>query len=258
MTWFAHDLSSLNTLSSLYDFLLSSPPITIFYLITAVILHSKPEIVAKPDDDEKADEFAVVYSRLVKVLRGDRVNVAVVLGLTRELVRRVPPETLDIYGELSEWSCYKLEGVESEGSWMEEGGRILKEATEEQYRSRTTETPTEVARRERTIIRQDQVDEILKEYRVAHVEVSQEQMREKIKGLKELVVAEEAENWKVREEQRKLEEQQEKERRRLAKDLYRKKRREDKEWDNNFWGIVIGGTAIAIVVIAIMKGYHYV
>ena len=37
MTWFAHEVDDLDSVATLFDFLISSPPIMIFYLAAAVL-----------------------------------------------------------------------------------------------------------------------------------------------------------------------------------------------------------------------------
>jgi hypothetical protein len=36
MTWFAHEVPDMDRISTIFDFLISSPPVMIFYLAAAV------------------------------------------------------------------------------------------------------------------------------------------------------------------------------------------------------------------------------
>jgi hypothetical protein len=36
MTWLAHDVDSIDDVAAIFDFLISSPPVMIFYLVAAV------------------------------------------------------------------------------------------------------------------------------------------------------------------------------------------------------------------------------
>jgi TBC1 domain family member 20 len=38
MTWFSHDIDDLDKVATIFDFLISSPPVMIFYLTAAVFL----------------------------------------------------------------------------------------------------------------------------------------------------------------------------------------------------------------------------
>lgn len=221
-----------------------------------MILNSKPEILAPYDDDE--DDFAVVYSRLTKVLRS-HIPFTVVFPLAIRLLKKVPLETLDVYGSLSQWSCYKTGGGEN-SNWIEEGEELLREATEEQYRVKDMETNTEITRREKTTLRQELADAALKVYsrEVDYTKESDEAFQKRIEIAKQLALVEEEQKWQEREEQRAKEAEEEKQRLLRAKELYNEQRKGKSLDGINYWGIIIGGTAFAGAIIAIMKGYHYI
>jgi hypothetical protein len=220
-------------------------------------LNSKPEILARYDEDE--DDFAVVYSRLTKVLRS-RIPFTVVFPLAIRLLNKVPPETLDVYTSLSQWSCYKG-GAGEMSNWIEEGAELLRGATEEQYRVKETETHTEITRREKTILRQELADAAMKRYsrEADRTQESDEAFQKRIETAKQRALLELEQNWQEMEEQRVKEAAEETERLVRAQEFYKEQRKEKSlDYGVGYWGIIIGGTAIAGAIIAIMKGYHYI
>ena len=52
MTWFAHDISNLDFICRIFDFLLSFPPIMSVYLSAIVILQVKPLLLELAQDPE--------------------------------------------------------------------------------------------------------------------------------------------------------------------------------------------------------------
>lgn len=208
--------------------------------------------------DEGDDDFAVIYSRLVNVFR-QQVSFTMVFPLALRLFKQVPPETVEVYSQLGHWYSYKRD--EAGENWLEEGMRLLGEATEEQYRIRETETEIEVTRRETTMMRQEIADEAMKRYsRVGHhVDEPVEMLEQRIERAKETVIREESEKWEEAARRRIRAEEEQTERLRLARDRYREGQSgRSKDIGNSYLGIVLGGTAIAVGIIAIMKGYHYV
>ena len=220
-------------------------------------MNSKPEILARYDEDD--DDFAAVYSRLTKVLRS-RIPFTVVFPLAIRLLKKVPPETLDVYTTLSQWSCYKARGREA-SNWIEDGAELLREATEEQYRVKETETHTEITRREKTLFRQELADAAMKRYSrdADHTQESDEAFQKRIEVVKQQALLEQEEKWQEMEEERVKEAAEEKERLLRAQEFYKQQRTEESlDYIAGYWGIIIGGTAIAGAIIAIMKGYHYI
>jgi hypothetical protein len=201
----------------------------------------------------------VVYSRLVGVFRSD-IPFTIVFPIAIRLLKKIPPEKLDAYNSLSKWSCYTTgEGVS--GNWIEQGTELLRDATEEQYRVRDAETNTEITRREKTVLRQELADSAMKRYlpRLKQQKESDDDLQKRMEIVKEEAIQEEAVKWKEREERRAKAAAKEKERLLQAKETYgSKKGYIDSEYGLTYWSIVIGGTAIAGAIIAIMKGYHYI
>ena len=267
MTWFAHDIEQLDKVAAIFDFLISSPPIMIFYLCAAVrtlnvwrwqkvILNSKPEILAESDEDE--DEFAALYTCLVKLFRS-QIPVTIVFPLAVQLFKDIPPDTLDVYPSLSEVSCYKHELAIS-SNWLEEGIELLQIATEEQYLKQEAETKTEAARRMKTLQRQEMADITIMKYlekRSFAAREADEQYQKRLDIAKEEAIWEAKMRWKKIKEQRFQAIT-------AQKDVLRQVRRrfEDCEVRANggltFWGIFITGTAIAGAAIAVLKGYEYI
>jgi hypothetical protein len=200
-----------------------------------------------------------VYSRLVRVLRSE-IPFTIVFPRAIRLLKRIPPETLDVYNSLSQWSCYKST-VAITHNWIEEGTELLREATDEQYRVREVETHTEITRREKTVIRQELADAAMKRYSQEEdkVKKSDKDFQNLIEIIKEEAIREEAIKWKKMEVKRAKVAAEEKERLILAQKAHKDKKG-DKFMDYRltYLGIVIGGTAIAGAIIAIMKGYHYI
>ena len=219
-------------------------------------MNSKPEILAQSDEDE--DDFAVVYSRLVKVFRS-QIPFTIVFPLAIRLLKDIPPENLDVYRSLSKWSCYKTSG-EINSNWIEEGMELLRQATEEQYRIKSTETDTEITRREKTVFRQVLADTAMKLHSGESDQMgdSEETLRTQIEIARDEAIHEEMLKWKDMEEKRAKAAAEEKERLLQAKESYHEKDVVDTDYGSTYWGIVIGGTAIAGAFIAIMKGYHYI
>jgi len=167
---------------------------------------------------------------------------------------------LDVYVSLSQWSCYKT-GGQGKSNWIEEGEELLREATEEQYRVKDMETSTEITRREKTIFRQELADAALKRYSrdVQRTNESDETVQKRIESAKQQALLEQEEKWQEMEEQRVKEAEEEKQRLLRAQKLYDEQRKgKNLEYGMRYWGIIIGGTAIAGAIIAIMKGYHYI
>jgi Rab-GTPase-TBC domain len=61
ITWFSHDVHNLNTIARLYDTLLTSHTLYIFYLSAAVVLHSKESLLQLEPD------FATVHDFLARL-----------------------------------------------------------------------------------------------------------------------------------------------------------------------------------------------
>ena len=212
--------------------------------------------MARSDEDE--DDFAVIYSRLVNVFR-QQVSFTIVFPLALRLFKKVPPETVEVYSQLGHWYSYKR--GEAGENWLEEGTRLLEEATEEQYRVRETETEAEITRREKTMVRQEIADEAMKRYsRVGdHVGESGEKLEQRIERTKETAIREESEKWEEIERKRMRAEEEQMERLRLARERYGEgETGRTKDIGISYFGIVVGGTAIAVGIIAIMKGCQYV
>lgn len=219
-------------------------------------MNSKPEILAPSDEDD--DDFAVIYSRLVGVFRSN-IPFTIVFPLAIRLLKKIPPEKLDVYLSLSQWSCYKTAG-EVTSNWIEEGTELLREAAEEQYRVRDAETHTEITRRENTVIRQELADAAMKQYSKKSEQVKfNEKIQKQMEIAKEQAIREEAVKWREMEERRAIAAAEEKERLLKAKEAYGNgKWFIDMDYGLGYWSIVIGGTAIAVAIVAIMKGYNYI
>lgn len=205
------------------------------------------------DDDD--DDFATIYSKMVKVFRSP-IIFSTVFPLSLRLLKEHPPEKLEVYGSMSHWSCYRTTGVTSD--WLQDGMFRLHKATDEQYSAKTAETTTEVTRRENTALRQVLADEAMQQNIQAtdRREVSHEKLLEQMESVKEEAISDGKRVWKAREEIRLQAEIKQKERLEREKELYKAGK-----WDIgevNYWAILIGGTAIMGAVLAIMKGYRYI
>lgn len=209
------------------------------------------------DDDE--DDFATIYSRLVRVFRS-QIPITIVFPLAIRLLEDIPPNTLDVYTSLSQWSCYKTsENVTT--NWIEEGNDLLREATEEQYRVREAETHTEITRREATVLRQELANVAMKQYTHQEVQVRQPEndLQKNIEIVKLEVIDEYERRRKEMEETRLKAALEEKMRLLRAQKTYPvEKGHVHVDSSVNYWSIIIGSTAIAGAFIAIMKGYHYI
>jgi hypothetical protein len=270
MTWFAHEIDSVDRISTIFDFLISSEPVMIFYLTAAVsflkilcsrkiILNSKPEILAA-NEEEDLDDFAIVYSRLTGVFRSNA-PFTVVFPLAIQLFLKVPPESLDAYRSLSELSCYKT-GGNIGSNWLEDGMLLLKQATDEQYLVRETETNTEAIRREATLLRQQMADTAMERYAQTNdqIQISDEELRAQIETAKAEAILAENRKWRTIQNQRAKNALIEKENllKGSSKDYSDAEKVEGNDDHGvNYWGIIIGGTAIAGALIAIAKGYRY-
>jgi hypothetical protein len=213
--------------------------------------------MAQSDDDE--DDFAVVYSRLIGVFRS-QISFTIVFPLAIQLLKDIPPDTLDVYASLSQWSCYKTdENVTA--NWIEKGNDLLREATEEQYRVRQAETHTETMRREKTVLRQELANVALKKYTGKPDQVRQpvHDLRKQMDIIKEEVIEENELRRKEMEEKRLKATLEEKKRLLKAQKAYSTEKVYNRvDYGLNYWSIMIGGTAIAGAFVAIMKGYHYI
>jgi len=212
--------------------------------------------MAKNKGDE--DDFATVYSRLVGVFR-KQISFTIVFPLAQRLLKDIPPRTLDVYASLSEWSFYKRGDPTTH--WLEDGMNILQQATEEQYRIREIQTETEITRREKTIIRQEIADAAMKRYSKEEdrVKTSVDELERRMQEAKEKAVKEAAEKWEENERKRIQAAEEEKERLLRAKEKYAQGRINiTSDIGISYWGILIGGTAVAAGIIAIVKGYHYI
>jgi hypothetical protein len=222
-------------------------------------LNSKPEILAVSDEDEDEDDFAIVYSRLVKAFRSN-IPFTIVIPHAVRLFKDIPPEKLDVYSSLSQWSCYKT-GQSATSDWIKEGTELLREATEEQYRVRHGETNTEITRREKTVFRQELADCAMRKYirESGQFQKSDDCIQRQMEIAKEEAIREEAVKWEEMETKRVKAVAEEKERLLRAQGTYKKEKGDaDTDYGSTYWRIVIGGTAIAGAIIAIMKGYHYI
>jgi len=182
-----------------------------------------------------------------------------VFPLAVRLLKDIPPEKLDVYKSLSQWSCYKTNG-DITSDWIQEGSELLRQATEEQYQVKEAETHTEIIRRERTVFRQELTDTLMKRYSRESDEgrESYETLRKQMEVAKDEAIREEKRKWREMEMRRAEAAAEEKERLLQAKEDYYEKGVVDTDNGLTYWGIVIGSTAIAGAVIAIMKGYHYI
>ena len=145
-------------------------------------------------------------------------------------------------------------------NWVDVGGELLREATEEQYRI-DVETHTEITRREKTIFRQELADAAMKRYsrEADHIQEPEEAFQKRIEIAKEQALVEQERKWEEMEEQRVKEVAEEKERLLRAQKLHKAQRKgKGLDYGVSYWGIIIGGTAIAGAIIAIMKGYHFI
>jgi hypothetical protein len=205
------------------------------------------------DDDE--DDFATIYSKLVKVFRSP-IIFSTVFPLSLQLLRKHPPEKLEVYVSMSQWSCYKTTGVTSD--WLKDGMLRLQNATNEQYGAKAEETATEATRRKSTALRQKVADAAMQQNieDTDHEDVSHEKLLEQLERTKEEAICDGERIWKAREEVRIQAEIKQKERIEREKELYKAGKWEIAEI--NYWAILIGGTAIMGAVLAIMKGYRYI
>jgi hypothetical protein len=224
-----------------------------------IILNSKPEILTT-NQDEDEDEFVIVYSRLTGLFRS-HVPFTIVFPLAIQLFQKVPAESLEAYRSLSELSCYKS-GGDITANWLEEGMQLLKQSTEEQYRVRATETHTEELRRENTHRRQQLADVAMKRYEGTNdqIEISDIEMETCIATAKTEAIHAEKLKWREIQKQRAEMTIKEKERLLTVSSAVHGEIEDVKRHDIgvNFWGIIIGGTAIAGAAIVIAKGYRYI
>lgn len=220
-------------------------------------MNAKLEILDRRNDEED-DEFTIVYTRLVKVFRG-RIPITIVFPLATKLLKENPPEKLDAYRSLSQWSCFKSHVDEIGDDWIEKGSELLHEATEEQYQKKE-ETQTELARREKTVIRQEIADDAMlrHSWEKDQVEMSPENLRKRINAVKEEAMRDGLRRWKAMEEERVKDAQEQKERLLRAHEIY-KYYEKDKRWDLDLqhWSLLVGGgIAIAAITFAVIKGYQ--
>jgi hypothetical protein len=219
-------------------------------------VNAKIEILER--NDEEDDEFTVVYTRLVKVFRG-RIPITIVFPLATKMLKDIPPEKLDAYQSLSKWSCLKTHVDEIEGNWVERGGELLRQATEEQYEQKE-ETQTELARREKTVIRQGIADRAMARYSFEkdRLEISPMEIRERIKKAKEEAMHDGLRRWEAMEEERVKDAEEQKARLLRAHELYKYYEKDKrKEMDLHHWSLLLGGgIAVAAIAFAIIKGYQ--
>jgi len=225
-------------------------------LIDEIIVNAKLEILERSDEEE--DEFTAVYTRLVKVFRG-RIRVTVVFPHAVKLLKEVPPETLGAYNSLSRWSCFKADDS-IEDNWLKRGSELLREATDEQYLKKG-ETQTELARREKTIIRQEIADEAMASYlssEKSRIGISQPDLREQLQSAKEEAIRDGLRRWKAMEDERVKDAEEQKERLLRAHQLYKYYEKDrTKETDLHHWSLLLGGgIAVAIIAFTIIKGYQ--
>jgi hypothetical protein len=144
-------------------------------------------------------------------------------------------------------------------NWIEEGMELLQQATEEQYRLKNRETQTEITRRENTVLRQELADIVMKLYFPESDEKRESEgtLQKQMEIAKNEAICEEMIKWTQMEEKRAKALAEEKERLLQAKEVYHEKGVIDRDYGLT-WGIIIGGTAVAGAVIAIMKGYDYI
>jgi hypothetical protein len=201
--------------------------------------------LAPSEEDE--DDFTLAYSRLVKVFRGN-FSLDVVVPLSLRLFQKVPPDKLDAYISLSQWSCYKTKAPTL--NWIQEGHEFLLEATDEQYKLKDLETTTEITRREKTKIRQDLADITMKQF--THKEGTAKDSDELVRQL------EMAKTMAIREE---LEKQKKDEKEGSLYSYYESFSDMCLDYGVSSPGILIGGTAVivvAVVAVAIIRGYDYI
>lgn len=210
-------------------------------------------------EDEDEDDFATVYSRLTGVFRSNA-PFTIVFPLALKFFQKVPPESLEAYRSLSELSCYKT-GTDVGSDWLERGMQLLKQATEEQYRVRKAETNTETIRREVTVTRQQIADAAMERYARTNdqVQISDEELRTRIDTAKAEAIRAEKVKWEKIQKERAEMEIREKENLLLgsSKEYFDAEDVNGSEIGVNYWGVIIGGTAVAGIAIAIAKGYRY-
>ena len=140
--------------------------------------------------------------------------------------------------------------------------QLLKQSTEEQYRVRAMETHTEEIRRENTEKRQQLADVAMKRYELTNdqIEMSDTEMETCIAAAMTEAIHAEKSKWRNIQKQRAEITIKEKERLLTASTGAYGEAGDLKRHDIgvNYWGIIIGGTAIAGAAVAIAKGYRYI
>jgi hypothetical protein len=121
---------------------------------------------------------------------------------------------------------------------------------------RPIESHTEVTRREKTVLRQEIADDVMDRYlrEKDPVETSDEEFQRQIYVAKEETMRDYQkiqQRWEDMRIQAAIAEKE----RLLAEKEYKKL---DYGTEIKYWSIIIGGAAIAVAVIAIMKGYRYI
>ncbi|KAJ2553631.1 GTPase-activating protein gyp8 [Coemansia sp. RSA 1933] len=110
LTWFAHDVDGLDTMSRIYDFLVVSPPLQVVYMAAALVKRSEGAILRCERD------FAVVHTTLAQLPRAvDRRGWRHVIADSFSLERDYPPSKLQHMG-----ACHlpRLSAVNSfEATW---------------------------------------------------------------------------------------------------------------------------------------------
>jgi Rab-GTPase-TBC domain len=87
LTWFAHDVHNLNVIARLYDTLMTSHTLYIFYLSAAVVLHSKDKLLQLEPD------FATVHDFLAR-LPQSQLPWSAILQQADLLLQTCPPREL--------------------------------------------------------------------------------------------------------------------------------------------------------------------
>lgn len=134
LTMYAHDVTSLDEISRLFDILLAREPVFSLYMYVATILSKRDEIFDTPIEEQ--DVLHVILSKLPKQL-----DVDALIASAARLFEQHPPESLRSWRNISSASVLKtarsLESIQSQT--LEEGEAYFKQQELELERARKWE-----------------------------------------------------------------------------------------------------------------------
>lgn len=97
---YAHDIQSYGEIARLFDVLLAREAVFSVYMFASIVLSRAEELFETP-----ADEPEMLHSILSKLPKP--LNLEAIITDTMELFEAHPPETLDTWRGISEWSVLK-------------------------------------------------------------------------------------------------------------------------------------------------------